>query len=562
VMQVDRRRRWPEYLAIAGVGLVVTLVPMVQGRISIGPVPVDAVIITVPLAILASLPLLWRDGLEWLDLRWRQGPALLFMFAALLSVLASGDRVSSFMTFLRYASYLALAVSVAGVARHDPRRRQLIWLVAGAGAITFVHAAFQWVSPTIGIGMGGLPEAVATRVFATFGNPNFYAEYLVLLFAVILYLILSEDGWRRRLAEGLLLGAAGFLLLTYTRGSWLALVLGLIVAMGMISRRYAGRLLAMGVALTVVIPGGLERLLSTFSMEGTASFRLRLWRIAGEAIKMNPLLGAGAGEYYSAFTEAVRANPILGIGYYEYGAHNTFLTLIAEVGVLGGIAFTWLVFVLVRQGLLLQREGFRDRTLGLQNAAITAGLIAFAINGFTSNAFQHPQAAVFFWVLVGVQVGIAGGANSTEACAAAHTGVGEGLKVSDGSVVVRSWGRCRSSVRSMVRGSTVVAACRVMQVAAPHSGSVRVVRAVWTAAQRGVRASHSGVARLARGAFGAWALSTTGWASGQAIRGLSRCWTRSFARRVLFPSRCAGDGLLPRSVVVRTMLGIGAGRDG
>lgn len=562
MMQVDRRRRWPEYLALAGVGLVVTLVPIVQGRISIGPVPVDAAIITVPLAILASLPLLWRDGLKWLDLRWRQGPALLFMFAALLSVLASGDRASSFMTFLRYASYLVLTVSVAGVARHDPRRRQLMWLVAGAGAITFVHAAFQWVSPTIGIGMGGLPEAVATRVFATFGNPNFYAEYLVLLFAVILYLILSEGGWRKKLAESLLLGTAGFLLLTYTRGSWLALALGLIVAMGMVSRRYAGRLLAMGVALTVVIPGGLERLLSTFSMEGTASFRLRLWRIAGEAIKMNPFLGVGAGEYYSAFTEAVRANPILGIGYYEYGAHNTFLTLIAEVGILGGIAFAWLVFVLVRQGLLLQREGLRNRTLGLQNAAITAGLIAFAINGFTSNAFQHPQAAVFFWVLVGVQVGIASSASPVETCAVADDGVNEGSKVFGGSVVVRSWGRCRSSIRSVVRGSTVVAACRVIRVAAPHSGSGRVIREVRTAVQRGTRASRISVARLASRASIAWALSTTGLASKQAIRGLSRCWALSFSQRVFFPSRSAGDGLLSRSVAVRTMLGIGAGRDG
>jgi len=540
-----------------GVGLVVTLVPMIQGRISIGSIPMDTVIITVPLAALASLPLLRRDGLGWLDLRWRQGPALLFMFAALISVLVSDSHASSFMTFLRYASYLVLTVSVAGVARHESRCRQLMWLVSGAGVITFVYAAFQWVSPKIGMGMSGMPEGVATRVFSTFGNPNFYAEYLVLLFAAILYLVLSEGGWRKWLSEILLLITAGVLLLTYTRGSWLALALGLIVAMGMISKRYVGRILAMGVALTVVIPGGLERLLSVFSIEGTSSFRLKLWRIAGEAIKMNPVFGKGLGEYYSAFAEVVRSNPFLGVNYYEYGAHNAFLTLITEIGILGGLAFVWLVFVIVRQGLLLQRGGLGDRILGLQNAAVTAGLMAFAINSFTSNSFQHPQAAVFFWLLAGVQIGLSSRADSTEAYTIAGENINKGLNVLEGSVVVRSWRRYRSSIRPAIHGSAVAAVCRATWDVALHSASCRVFRGVWIVIQRGriITARFTGVAT------DVCALSAVGQTLGHVIRWLSRAWGLSLSQRVLFPPVSAKDDLLSQSVSVRTAFGFGVGRD-
>jgi hypothetical protein len=47
-----------------------------------------------------------------------------------------------------------------------------------------------------------------------------------------------------------------------------------------------------------------------------------------------------------------------------------------------------------------------DRRAFLANAALTAGLVGFGLNAMTSNSFQHPQAAVFFWVIAGLQAGL------------------------------------------------------------------------------------------------------------------------------------------------------------
>lgn len=47
-----------------------------------------------------------------------------------------------------------------------------------------------------------------------------------------------------------------------------------------------------------------------------------------------------------------------------------------------------------------------DTRARLANSALAAGLIAFAINALTSNAFQHPRGAVFFFALVGLQAAL------------------------------------------------------------------------------------------------------------------------------------------------------------
>ena len=99
-------------------------------------------------------------------------------------------------------------------------------------------------------------------------------------------------------------------------------------------------------------------------------------------------------------------NPALQIGFLFYGAHNSYFQLTAETGIVGGLAFVWLVFAVCRMGAYYNRRIVDDRPAALANAALTAGLIAFSINALTSNSFQHPRAAVFFWVLAGMQAAI------------------------------------------------------------------------------------------------------------------------------------------------------------
>lgn len=406
MLQLASRSGWRGWLALVGVAFVLVFAPLVPGRESAGAIPLDTIVLTVPIAILLAVPLLTQGGRMAIPRVGIEVPALAFLGWALVSAVATGAQPSVIATWIRYASYVVLVYAVAAVATDPLRRRVMLWILAITGSITVGHGFWQYLNPTTYIGMQGLDTSVATRVFATFDNPNFYAEFLVIVFAVTLALVFAERGVLRYLAAFLLVAQAMALLLTYTRGSWLALVLGLAIGVLMIDGRLIWPFALGGAALIPFVPGVLARVLSIFSLEGTASFRLILWRVAGDAIATRPVFGVGMGRFYDAFAQAVLSNPELNIGYLFYGAHQSYFQLAAETGVIGGVAFAWMVFEACRMGGFYNRRMGADMHDRLTNAALTAGLIAFAVNALTSNAFQHPRGAVFFFVLAGLQAGL------------------------------------------------------------------------------------------------------------------------------------------------------------
>lgn len=399
---------WTGWLGLLGVAFVLVFAPLVPGRESVAGLPADTIILTVPIAILFGVPLLTRSGRLRLPRIGIEVPALVFLGWALVSAMFTGLQPEVVATWVRYASYVLLVYVVAAVAADETRRRIMLWVLALTGSVTVGHGFYQYVNPTTYIGMEGLDTSVATRVFATFDNPNFYAEFLVLLFAVTLALVFTERGPLRYVAAVLLAAQAMALLITYTRGSWLALALGLAIGVMMIDGRLIWPFALGGAAMLPLVPGAMARVLSIFSLEGTASFRLMLWKVAGTAIAERPVFGVGLGRFYDAFTEAVLSNPNLTVGFLFYGAHQSYFQLAAETGVVGGLAFAWLAFEACRMGGFYNARMTGDLRSRLVNAALTAGLIAFAVNALTSNAFQHPRGAVFFFVLAGVQAGLGG----------------------------------------------------------------------------------------------------------------------------------------------------------
>jgi len=393
------------WLALFGLSFVLALVPLAPGREVFAGVPLDKVILGVPIAILLAFPLLTKLGSLELPRVGIEVPAFLFLGWALVSAIFTGAQPEVLATWSRYAAYIVLVYVVAAVAAEKTRLRVMTWILAIAGSMTVAYSFYQYMYPTEAIGMEGMDPAVAARVFSTFGNPNFYAEYLILLIAATLALFFTERGLLRGLALVFVVAQVMALLLTYTRGSWIALAIGLAIALLIIDFRLLLPFAIGGGSMVMLFPGVGERMISLIAMEGSAGIRLSLWRIAGDAIAERPLFGIGAGRFYDAFTATLFTNPGHTIGFLFHGAHQSYFQLAAEIGIIGGLAFAWLVFMACRMGIFYTVRMDGDAKARLFNASLTAGIVAFALNAFTSNAFQHPQAAVFFFVLAGMQAG-------------------------------------------------------------------------------------------------------------------------------------------------------------
>lgn len=395
-------------IATCGVAALVAGVAFFPERIPVGLLSMDATTALVPIAIVALVPFVRRRIWERLGQTGLLVVVLAFLALQLVSICASGFGMDTYATFLRYAGY-AFLLALTTIAASDRRlRRSCMWLVLAAGALVSANGIVWYVNRIIDgrITLGAQwTELHNIRVISTFQNANFLGEYLLLVIGVGSALALSSRGWRKTCAWICTALAGVALAATYTRGSWLALAVSFGVVLVVMNPRYFWGALTAGVAAGLGVPGVAARLLSSFSTEGSAGFRLSLWRVAGQAIADKPLFGWGPGRFYDAFNATVAAHPELGVGYASYGAHNSYFTLTAETGVFGGLAFLVLIASIVRLGSSAMSRA-SEHALAVQAAAMTAGLGGFALNALTSNSFQHPQAAMFFWLVAGLLAGL------------------------------------------------------------------------------------------------------------------------------------------------------------
>jgi O-antigen ligase len=246
------------------------------------------------------------------------------------------------------------------------------------------------------------------------GNTGFAAEYLVAALPIALALAVKEDRWSWAFSSALLLGAL-HLWLTQSRAGWLGAALGGgILLLTLASPRkneaararlrrlaLAGLLLAVGAGLTMpgLGPASVARLGSIADPgDPTARVRLLIWRGALDLIGRHPLLGVGLGNFEFAYPE-VRSVEEWRLSRRDVvdDAHNEYVHLTAETGLLGLAAFLWFLGRAARSArkVLGTPEG-REEALPL--VAGLAGLLLYAGFGFP---FKDPTSGAYWWMFLG-----------------------------------------------------------------------------------------------------------------------------------------------------------------
>jgi putative inorganic carbon (hco3(-)) transporter len=300
---------------------------------------------------------------------------LVFMAAALPSLAASSNPGMS-----RYTLGLLLATTLTYVLAVKAIRtpRDVLRLYGGALLASLVIAGFGLFAYRDFLAQD-LPEVRRSGALAGpfFVHSYLAAQYLVMVFTGALVLVFERGlsrGWRLAVTLALLpLGA--YLLVIGSRGAYLAIAAALVVHLvlrvrgaaraqgrgsalsGLLLR--AGLFLAAGLALLLVatatnlLPDALhfavDRVLLVLDPQASDfNFsRLRIWRDTLRMSADHLVLGVGPGAYDSvlpAYHASSRTVP---------HAHNQFLHVLAEGGLLGLIAFLFLL----RHALHAARRG-------------------------------------------------------------------------------------------------------------------------------------------------------------------------------------------------------------
>jgi hypothetical protein len=258
------------------------------------------------------------------------------------------------------------------------------------------------------------------RVESLLDDVNSYASYLILTLFVAWATLLGDRGRRARwLAGAALLAAPAMMLLSGSRAAILASMLGSVaMVFTTVKRRTVAVVAALGLAVVFLVAavvahavpgnGAIVQVLREVSSPEFLLVHFRdnrqaVWSAAGRAFLEQPLAGGGPGSLYQRLGEFyAAADP--GWRPAQENAHNYFLQLAAETGVLGVLAFGALVWSVLRPVLA------HWRTSSPAACALALGALAYLLTCVTGHPLLLPRQLVLFWGFLALLPALAGAA--------------------------------------------------------------------------------------------------------------------------------------------------------
>lgn len=324
------------------------------------------------------------------------------LLGLMFTPLAADPQGSLDMLLDLFIKVVIIFVLMVNIITTRERLRSMMSLVVICGTILAVLALKSYLTgdfTTIekkDVGVVGL--RIVGAVGGIFGNPNDLATSFDLLLPLAVALALTAHGLKRAVyfACAALLSAG--VIVTFSRGGFLGLVaMGGVLLWKISHQNRALMALAFAVMLGVFVlamPSGYTgRISSIFHIgedpTGSSEARRDLLERAASVAAHHPIIGIGMGNFH-----------IYSI--HEQVAHNSYLEIAAELGLMGLAAYLVLIFAPIRSLRRIEREtkgrktprvaptvSRREREIYTLSVALQAALIAFVVCSFFGSIQYH-----------------------------------------------------------------------------------------------------------------------------------------------------------------------------
>jgi len=343
----------------------------------------------------------------------------LYALALTVSTIFSTDPQRSLLKLLGEFYLLGLAVLTFNLVRDEEFFRRTIYAWLAGTSLTVLASIAGFVLFYLGLRtqtdnyflshIGSLPAGDYPRVQALFSNPNMLTNYLNV--SLMLAVLAGTNGW---------LGKTWARVLQV--GIWFAAVCSLSAGLG-------GMILSIGLWFWAVLRDK-KSPLSKFSLVGSLvcavlifastlispdtsntsrdfsvpfserkfepSVRVLVWENAFDNFTKYPILGSGTGTN----TAQLQYQTLSGTNQVLLDAHNVWLNVLGQTGLLGLAAFSALVFYLIGR---CRFRSYALDTISLLHIALSCAFVgAFLYQGL-SGSFEDAR---HLWILFGMLVGI------------------------------------------------------------------------------------------------------------------------------------------------------------
>lgn len=351
-------------------------------------------------------------------------PVLLYILANVLSLFNAINPYEG-ATFL---FQLILGVALFWLAANHLDKERAVtffhWITVAGAIVSLLGIAQVW-------GLN-IPTLIPTGgPGSTFGNKNMAAQYILFVIPASLYLLLvtakAKKEWLYASVSALM---ATYFTYTGTRAAWGAATFAMIALSSCLwsSRPMPIRIFSLrkrklafltGIAAFVLgmhllprylIPGWnvagyaspLARLGTMIDLDQDPSARHRyaIWANSWAMFRDHPILGVGKGNFrfvYPLYARKVTEDPSFSAQSRAADAHNDYLQVLVETGLLGTMAFLVILSLLARRFWEGITKSFDTRII-----PVAVAIVAILAESFWDFPFNLPVPIAFFWLYAGI----------------------------------------------------------------------------------------------------------------------------------------------------------------
>jgi O-antigen ligase len=390
----DMREERYKNLLWYGVAAILIFAPLARGAVRIWS-------FTPIMFVIFFLTFIWLWKFNNLQIRFKptslDKPILIFFVIAVISVVFSIYKQASLYALLQLISFVALYYLIVNSFDYVMARR-LVGFTVCVGVVISIYGLLQYFDICFHPWW-----AHGDFLSATYVNHNHFSGYLELLIPVTIGFLLSR---RERvfikkigLAVALIILIAAFVV-AQSRGAWICLAASLFfMSVILMRKKRANKTAVFAVILFIplivlfvylVKPEISRRFDTVANMEtGDASFqtRLKIWQGTIEMIKHNPRIGSGIGSYVWAFPNFKPPK----LDKKAHFAHNDYLHITSEMGILAFAVMVWILIVLIKKGLRIRNQSMLVLGCG-------TGILSLSLHGIVDFNFHIPANVLLFTV--------------------------------------------------------------------------------------------------------------------------------------------------------------------
>lgn len=347
-----------------------------------------------------------------------------------LSMLWARAPYHSMLDAAEWGSALIAAALVGLLVKNMGMMRALIVTIALSGFVMAVLGIAQFL-----FAYGLIPQYIAPG--GTFNNKNMFGQYIVITFPLMLAVFFASRSvlgtWLSAIAAALMFSAAFY---SRARGTWLAIGVEVVVILALLlylrfalsmklfptwnKKVAAAAMIALTLGMSYLSPSmfiteddAQETAVAVYKKEfeedtgydvaqsvadegigASGDIRFSMWGNSMYMFADHWLLGVGLGNWtneYDAYQSSWRQDVKLLDNFYHANAHNDYVEILVELGIIGFGIFLWLLYKLLASVAVVLRNMTMETLYALGPIIALTG---FATNAMFSFPLKQPSTSL------------------------------------------------------------------------------------------------------------------------------------------------------------------------